>query len=355
MDSVQAKLTRFMSLIINKTTVARLLGFTFLLAASVYLWVLPLFRRRGDFLWGYYRLKDIYLGVPVGIALLCAIAVLATPSKYRRSVALRLVTVCVSLMIPVLVVDVFYALIVRGALRPNFWLDQANIPRAYNIAHDELGFVRKPGISWEGHIEEANRLVDYRTDGNGFRNPPAERPAADIVFVGDSFTEAVEVSENYTFVRRVGNATGLSVANLGRGAYGPQQQFIVLKKYGLAYRPRFVVWQLFEGNDLLDAENFAIWKKNPKQSHTSIQDRYFAHSFISQQLTKTRVADRGIPWITFNYSDGTAARIPLNFIYEPSQPEQFRSVWTKQIVLFAWSTSGASHNVFNSWYCLYRR
>ena len=194
----------------------------------------------------------------------------------------------------------FYALIVRGALRSNFWLDQANIPRAYNVADDELGFVRKPGVSWEGYIEDANRLVDYHTDRNGFRNPPVERPAADIVFVGDSFTEAIEVDENDTFVRRVGNATGLSVANLGRGAYGPQQEFIVLKKYGLAYKPRFVVWQLFEGNDLLDAENFAIWKKNPKQSTTSIQDRYFAHSLITLQLTRTRVADRSIPRFTFN-------------------------------------------------------
>ncbi|HKY41654.1 MAG TPA: hypothetical protein VJM50_01060 [Pyrinomonadaceae bacterium] len=307
---------------INKTKVPRLLGLTLLLGASCYLWLLPLFRPRGDFLWGYYRLKDIYLGFPVGVALLCTLAVLAIPAKYRRALALRLVTVLVSLIFTVLLVDVIYAFILRGGLRPNFWLDQASIPRIYNVADDELGFVRKPGTSWRGHIDEADRFVDYRTDGNGFRNSAVHEPVADVVFVGDSFTEAVEVSEGDTFVRRVGNATGLSVVNLGRGGYGPQQEFIVLQKYGLAYSPRFVIWQLFEGNDLPDAEHFAVWKKNPQHSTTSIQDRYFAHSFITKLLTKTRVADRTTPWITFNYSDGTAARIPLNYIYEPSQPEQ---------------------------------
>ena len=58
--------------------------------------------------------------------------------------------------------------------------------------------------------------------------------------------------------------------NLARGAYGPQQELIVLKRYGLAYEPRFVVWQLFEGNDLVDAEAFAEWKKNPEQWSTSL-------------------------------------------------------------------------------------
>ena len=311
-----------MYLTINTKTVARGLGFTFVLAASCYLWVLPLFRPRGDFLWGYYRLKDIYLGIPVGLALLATIAVLASPSKYRRRVGFRLASVLVSVILTVLIVDVVYALILRGGLRPNFWLDQAHIPRTYNAADEELGFVRKPGVSWHGYIKETNRLVDYRTDKNGFRNSTAEQSVADVVFIGDSFTEAVEVSDDDTFVRRVGIATGLSVVNLGRGGYGPQQEFLVLQKYGLTYKPRFVVWQLFEANDLLDAEHFATWKKDPKQSNSSLKDRYFAHSFVSKVLTRTRVADRNVPWITLNYPNGTAARMPLNYFYEPAQPAE---------------------------------
>ena len=311
-----------MHLISKKKAIARGLGFTLLLAVSCYLWVLPLFRPRGDFLWGYYRLKDIYLGIPVGLSLLGTIAVLASPSKSRRRVAFRLASVFVSVIATVLLIDVVYAFIVQGALQPNFWLDQAHIPRTYNISDDELGFVRKPGVSWRGFIGEANRMVDYRTDKNGFRNPSNAQATADVVFIGDSFTEAVEVSESYTFVRRVGDATGLSVVNLGRGGYGPQQQLIVLQKYGLSYKPRFVVWQLFEGNDLMDAHNFHVWKQAPLQSDSTLADRYFAHSFVSKLLAKTRVADRSTPWITFHYSDGNSSRIPLHYFYEPSQPAE---------------------------------
>ena len=80
-----------------------------------------------------------------------------------------------------------------------------------------------------------------------------------------------QVDEGDTFVRRVAQSTGLSAVNLARGAYGPQQELIVLKRYGLAYKPRVVVWQLFEGNDLHDAEAFAEWKQNPQQVSTSLR------------------------------------------------------------------------------------
>lgn len=233
-----------------------------------------------------------------------------------------MVTVFVSVGLTIFILDVVYALGVQGALRPNFWLDQAHIPRTYNIEDSELGFVRKPGASWRGHIQEANRVVDYRTDQNGFRNPSAEHGIADAVFIGDSFTEAVEVNENDTFVRRVAAATELSVVNLGRGGYGPQQQLIVLQRYGMSYKPRIVVWQLFEGNDLMDAHNYATWKNNPHLSNSSLIERYFNHSFVTKFLTKTRVSDRSVPWITLHYSDATAARIPLHYFYEPTQPAE---------------------------------
>ena len=314
-----------MHLTTSTATIARWIGFTLLLAFSSYLWVLPLFRPRGDFLWGHYGLKGIYLGIPVGLALLGMIAVQLSPPNYRRRVALRLLSVSVSVIFTVLVVDVAYALIVKGAARSNFWFDQANIPRTDNAPDDELGFVRKPNASWRGYIKEVDRFVDYRTDQNGFRNSSTEQAVADVVFIGDSFTEAAQVSDDDTFVRRVGAATGLSVVNLGRSGYGPQQELIVLQKYGLTYKPRIVVWQLFEANDLMEAANFAAWKKNPGQSKSSIVDRYFAHSLISRVLAKTRVAeddDSSTPWIRFSYSDGTTARLPLNFYYDPSQPQK---------------------------------
>ena len=67
-----------------------------LAAAFIYVWILPLFRPRGEFLWGHYRLKDIYVGIPIALITLCVILVLAVPTRYRRSLSLRLTTVAVA-------------------------------------------------------------------------------------------------------------------------------------------------------------------------------------------------------------------------------------------------------------------
>lgn len=290
-----------------------------LAVAFLYVWILPVFRPRGEFLWGHYRLKDIYAGIPIALITLCVVLILAVPSRYRRSFALRLVTVVTTLLVVLAVCDAGYAFAVMGALHSNYWLDQGHIPRRYSAADPELGFVRRPFVSWKGYVPDADRIVQYRTDENGFRNAAGPRQA-DIVFIGDSFTEAATIAEQDTFVQRVAQATRMNVVNFGRGAYGPQQELLVLKRYGLAYRPRAVVWQLFEGNDLTDAEAFADWQMNPQRDSTSLKERYFNNSLLNEWLTNTRSRERGGPTVTLRYQDETVRRLSLRYRYQPEQP-----------------------------------
>lgn len=295
-----------------------LVGLILLAAAFIYVWILPLFRPRGDFLWGHYRLKDVYLGIPIGLATLCVLLMMVVPSRYRRSLSLRLVTLSIAILGAFFVCDATYALGVMGAWREDFWLDQAQISRRYSVADGELGFVRKPGVTWRGYVPEANKTIEYRTDENGFRNPPGMRKA-DIVFIGDSFTESGTMVEEDTFVRRVEKASGLRAVNLGRGAYGPQQELIVLQRYGLAFEPQVVVWQLFEGNDLDDAASFAEWKQSHQPMHTSLRERYFNNSFLAEWLKRTRVSDTG-QLVTLRSQQGAARRISIRYPYDPGQP-----------------------------------
>lgn len=290
-----------------------------LAAAFFYVWILPIFQPRGEFLWGHYRLKDIYVGIPIGLAVLAVVLILAVPKHYRRPFSLRVTAVAIGILLAIAIADVVFVFGVMGALRPNYWLDQAHIPRRYSAADPELGFVRKPLVSWQNYVSDVNRVVHYRTDKNGFRNT-TEQQQADIVFIGDSFTEAATVAEADTIVRRVAQSTGLSAVNLGRGAYGPQQELIVLKRYGLAYEPRFVVWQLFEGNDLTDASAFAEWKKNPQQVNTSLKERYLGNSLLNYLLPKTRSQELVGRSATLRYHDGTSRRVGLLYPYEPEQP-----------------------------------
>lgn len=290
-----------------------------LAGAFLYVWILPLIRPRGDYLWGHYRLKDIYIGIPIALITLCVILILAAPSRYKKSLALRLVTVVISLLAVLAICDAGYAFAVMGVLHSNYWLDRGHIPRRYSVADPELGFVRRPFVSWKGYIPDVDRIVEYRTDENGFRNAPGQRQA-DIVFIGDSYTEAATVAEQDTFVQRVAQETGLSVVNLGRGAYGPQQELLVLKRYGLAYKPRVVVWQLFEGNDLTDAEEFAEWKKNPRQVQTTLKERYFNNSLLKEWLANTRLQQRAGIMTTLHYRGGSVRRVAVRYRYEPDQP-----------------------------------
>ena len=290
-----------------------------LAVAVVYVWIVPLFKPRGYFLWGHYRLKDIYIGIPIGLVAVCVLLVLLLPGRYKRSLSLRVITLAIALLIAFALCDAIYAFGIMGVGQANYWLDQAHISRRYSIADSELGFVRKPLVSWQGYVPEVNRVVEYRTDKNGFRNS-TDQQRADIVFIGDSYTESATSVEENTYARLVARSTSLSVINLARGAYGPQQELIVLKRYGMSYEPRFVVWQLFEGNDLADAEAFVEWKKNPEQVVVSLKDRYLDNSLLHQLLANTRSYEPVGRMVTLNYHDGTSRRVSLRYRYEPDQP-----------------------------------
>ena len=120
-----------------------------------------------------------------------------------------------------------------------------------------LGYVRKPNLQWRRQVypDKFAPVVSYNTDANGFRNPPGVE-TADIAFIGDSFTEGGTIPLENTFPRLVEKQLRTRIINLGRGGYGPPQELAVLWKYALRYQPKTIVWTLFEGNDIKDAQMY---------------------------------------------------------------------------------------------------
>jgi len=289
-------------------------------AAFIYLWVLPIFQPQGYYLWGHYQLRNIYLGIPVGLATLSVVIVTLSPARHRRRLTLRLTTLSLTIVVLVFGIDMVYTLGYLGAWRPNPYLDSelSYVPRAFNIHDDELGWRRKPRISWSGDCD--GRYVYYRTDENGFRNPLGVR-SADVVFIGDSFTEAAQVNVEDTFAHLVGVSSGLRVVNLGRSAYGPQQELMVLQKYGLSYNPRIVVWQITEKNDLIDAEFFKGWKN---ASARPLKDRYLSHSLLNGLLSRTIFYEPELedPPAKLHYQNGETRALRLYTKYIPDQLAQ---------------------------------
>lgn len=99
------------------------------------------------------------------------------------------------------------------------------------------------------------------TDANGFRNP-TDADRSDVVVVGDSFIEGLHVEADDLMTARLAGLLGRGVVNLGRTGYGPQQEWNVLRRFGLGYRPSACVWAFYEGNDLQDLHEYDANQKN---------------------------------------------------------------------------------------------
>jgi hypothetical protein len=96
-------------------------------------------------------------------------------------------------------------------------------------------------------------------DENGFCNPERDTydlPQIDIIAIGDSFTWCIAFDPQSSWISQIGEITGLSVYNLGRGGIGPYDYLQMLKHFGLAKKPRYVVMNIYEGNDIRDAKRY---------------------------------------------------------------------------------------------------
>lgn len=273
-------------------------------------WLHPLARPKGYY-GGYYRFTDIEFGTALTLIWLAVLAVTLSPPARRRAIGLRVGTAVAALLLTVVFCDFTYTF---WSIRFGHVLcGKHAFPKFTTQADPELVFKHKPGITWHGRKTPECQLIDFRTDENGFRNPPGIRQA-DVVFIGDSVTEAGEVTEDVTFVRRTGQMLGKNAVNLGVFCYGPQQELAVLKRYGLAYKPRAVVWQVTEWNDLFDAEHYLNgqtdgWKvmswKELYENHSPVV-RVIAKLFPSPRkhtvdfVRSDGIVDQRVIWPFFN-------------------------------------------------------
>jgi hypothetical protein len=289
-------------------------------AAFTFIWIVPLFQPRGEFGWGHYRTRDIYLGMPVALGTLGATLIAIARTSSRRRSAVRLMMALTASLVFLIGLDVAYSLGLLGLPLPYFWYGNTPIPRQHNLPDRELGWVRKPRLHERRPDPTGTRLLLYRTDEHGFRNPPGGS-RADIVFIGDSYTEGSVVSEEETFISRVGATSGLRVANLGRARYCLQQELLVLRKYGLGYRPRVVVWEVFEYKDLYSAEAFDAWRRSGgRQPQPSRMEQYVAGSVINSLLTRTA---RPSGSCKLKLTGGGAEPYLLHFAYRADGPERY--------------------------------
>lgn len=165
--------------------------------------------------------------------------------------------------------------------------------RPGNLPDPDLLFARKPGsrltLRFQGSDLHGLRdapagayACDVTLDALGFRNP-AGLDSADVVLIGDSFVEGLQVADGELVSARLAERIGAPVANLGRTGYGPRQELAVLRRHAAGFRPRSCVWFFYEGNDLqdlgsYDAQRERVEALRPESFKRAWQARSFARN-----------------------------------------------------------------------------
>jgi hypothetical protein len=173
-----------------------------------------------------------------------------------------------------------------------------------NATDPELLHIHRPYSHLRGSTLGGNIVMEYRVpqfdltqyqwdaayDLHGFRNR-SDLQRAGTVVIGDSFVEAMTVPDEAMMTSRLARLQGDVVANLGQSGYGPQEESLVLKRWGLALQPRTVIWMFYEGNDLSDLLRYDAIVHHPP----SFWRAYLGRSFVNnlRRLLLSRLKPSG--------------------------------------------------------------
>jgi hypothetical protein len=197
---------------------------------------------------------------------------------------------------------------------------------------DELLYKRRPYLRYDISVRYGD-LAAYlclppqpvqpytvKYDRSGFRNENLPEQA-DIAVIGDSFIEGSGVPAEALLTSVLGHLEHRVVINLGQGFYGPQQELIVLKRYGLPFRPRTVIWAIYEGNDLEDISRYERSRAEWQAIKQTVQ-RPWERSFTRNTLQTLLSLSQGCtPYPQYIYSglfhDERGQPHRIYFVYPP--------------------------------------
>ena len=293
-------------------------------------------------LWRHYTAHATALNVVGSAIFLAAAYVLSSGAGLARRAAHVIAlsgsaigTIAV-LEVPAIVFRHDYGLTL-GTHANDTWLQFA---LGSNRRDEELIHVHRPhssfrgtvagNLAWLGLPFRSHYEVDVRFDRNGFRND-TDVTKADLVVIGDSFVEGAETAGSKTVVAEMGRCLEITAVNLGQSGYGPQQELVVLKRYGLPLSPRVVVWFFFGGNDLGDVDTYE-WRRRHMDEFLApkpLANRLFSRNALTalaRLTTPTRQTASAVAQrheVAFTRADGTTQLLYLDAHEGEWKPHQW--------------------------------
>jgi len=134
-------------------------------------------------------------------------------------------------------------------------LDEAGIPLSQITLDHYLGWRATENYRVVGTMKSADGTeysVKFSHNEYGFRmfsNLHSGRPR--VLVVGDSVTDAREVSDDKTYYAITKNFLGVEMFAYGGGGYGTLQEYMILDKYIDLIRPTLILWQ-YCSNDFIN-------------------------------------------------------------------------------------------------------
>lgn len=133
-------------------------------------------------------------------------------------------------------------------------------------------------------------VFTVETDEIGFCNPRGSynrAPTIDVITIGDSFTWCNNVNPEDAWTKRLSDLTGLSTYNLGKGNLGLYEYIQILKGFGISKYPKYVILNVYGGNDLRDAITYFQTKNNDSNKKiNSSSNSYRQQTLIEDTLRR---------------------------------------------------------------------
>lgn len=130
-------------------------------------------------------------------------------------------------------------------------------PPPYNHAIKDaiLGWKMTPNYTYSGKVKDLKNEeyeVSLQYDKNGFKtfgDPSSDKKK--VFFIGDSYTAAVDASNEKTYYNLLKDSLDLEIFAYGQSAWGTFQEYLLFKEYVEIIQPDLVVWQT-TSNDFID-------------------------------------------------------------------------------------------------------
>jgi hypothetical protein len=147
------------------------------------------------------------------------------------------------------------SLVGEVGVRVMVYLRNKSYPTLTTEADEQLGSRAMGDFHWDGTVKDADGKVyplHFNTDHQGFRlfgdTASAKKK---VLFLGDSFTQAIEVSDDKTYYALLADSLDIEAFAYGCRGFSTLQELMFLRKYLPVIQPDVVVLQ-FCSNDFIN-------------------------------------------------------------------------------------------------------